>query len=86
MARQFRHNVEGGWYHITTRGMRRKDDDATFALPMTDAFDYTFRTEVTNVVMCANAYGYDYDPSGRQKSGSRTRPQFGYRQSIKVPW
>ena len=25
MARQIRHNVEGGWYHITTRGMRRRD-------------------------------------------------------------
>lgn len=25
MARQLRHNVEGGWYHITTRGMGRKE-------------------------------------------------------------
>jgi putative transposase len=25
MPRQLRHNVEGGWYHITTRGMFRKD-------------------------------------------------------------
>ncbi len=25
MARQIRHNVEGGWYHITTRGMGRRD-------------------------------------------------------------
>ncbi len=25
MPRQLRHNVEGGWYHITTRGMWRRD-------------------------------------------------------------
>jgi REP element-mobilizing transposase RayT len=25
MARQIRHNVEGGWYHITTRGMGRRE-------------------------------------------------------------
>jgi len=25
MPRQLRHNVEGGWYHITTRGMFRKE-------------------------------------------------------------
>lgn len=24
MARQMRHNVEDGWYHITTRGMARQ--------------------------------------------------------------
>jgi len=25
MARQLRHTVEGGWYHITTRGMGRRE-------------------------------------------------------------
>jgi len=25
MPRQLRHDVEGGWYHITTRGMFRKE-------------------------------------------------------------
>jgi len=25
MVRQIRHNVEGGWYHITTRGMGRRE-------------------------------------------------------------
>jgi len=25
MARQIRHNVEGGWYRITTRGMGRRE-------------------------------------------------------------
>ena len=62
------------------------DDVATSALPAVNAFGYTLSTEVINAVMCANAYGYDYGSIGRQKSGSRTRPQFGYRQSIKVPW
>ena len=25
MARQVRHNIEGGWCHITTRGMGRRE-------------------------------------------------------------
>jgi len=44
--------------------------DATSALPVTNDFGYNLRSEVTNAVMGANAYGYAYDPVGNRKQSA----------------
>ena len=44
--------------------------DAASALPVTNGFGYNPRSEVTNAVMGANAYGYAYNPIGNRKQSA----------------
>ena len=49
---------------VAGRRVRRLDTDQ--GLPVTNLFGYNLRSEVTNAVMGANAYGYAYDPIGNR--------------------